>query len=286
MIMKLALGSAQFGMEYGINNLEGKIPEKEVKNILEFASKSGIDTIDTAYSYGDSERVIGNIISEEKLDFKIVSKFPSSNENLTDIFNKTLSRLSIDKIYGYLFHSFSSFIENKKNFETLKVLKKEGKIEKIGFSLYYPNELEYLLSTNIDFNIIQVPYSIFDQRFSRYFEQLKYKQIEIHTRSVFLQGLVFKNPDDFKGNFKNIIPKLKAIKNIAHDLNINVSDVFLNFAILNPYIDKVVIGVDNIENLMSNIMSLKNIEKVNAAYQNLICLYEEDESIILPFKWS
>ena len=286
MIMKLALGSAQFGMKYGINNPGGKIPEKEVNNILEFAYKSGINTIDTAYSYGDSERVIGNIISEEKLDFKIVSKFPSSNENLTDIFNKTLSRLSIDKIYGYLFHSFSSFIENKKNFETLKVLKKEGKIEKIGFSLYYPNELEYLLSTNIDFNIIQVPYSIFDQRFSRYFEQLKYKQIEIHTRSVFLQGLVFKNPDDFKGNFKNIIPKLKAIKNIAHDLNINVSDVFLNFAILNPYIDKVVIGVDNIENLMSNIMSLKNIEIVNSVYQNLINLYEEDESIILPFKWS
>ncbi|MHA1381292.1 MAG: aldo/keto reductase [Candidatus Helarchaeota archaeon] len=286
MIMKLALGSAQFGMKYGINNPRGKIPEIEVKNILKFAYKSEIDTIDTAYSYGESERVIGNIINEGKFNLKIVSKFPSSNENLIDIFNKTLSRLSMDKIYGYIFHSFSSFIENKKNFEILKVLKKEGKIDKIGFSLYYPNELEYLLSTNIDFDIIQVPYSIFDQRFSRYFEQLKYKQIEIHTRSVFLQGLVFKNPDDLKENFKKIIPKLKVIQNIAYNFNINVSDVFLNFAILNPYIDKVVIGVDSIENLKSNIMSLKNIEIVKSVYQNLINLYEEDESIILPFNWS
>ncbi len=285
---KIVLGTAQFGMNYGINNVRGKIPYNEVVEILIFAYKNGIDTLDTAYSYGESEEIIGKAISNSSLKFNIISKLPDveNEKNVENIFNETLKRLREKKLYGYLFHNFETFRKHPYIYNVFQELKRSNKVEKIGFSLYYPSEIDYLLNNKIDFDIVQIPYSIFDQRFESYFPLLKERDIEIHVRSVFLQGLFFKKPEDLNGNFTVIKDKINTIIQISKNMNTTISSVCLKFALINENIDKVVIGVDNIENLMSNIMSLKNIEIVNSVYQNLINLYEEDESIILPFKWS
>ena len=105
---------------------------------------------------------------------------------------ESLNRLNLKKVYGALFHVFDDFNKNKQLYEKLNNFKKDGLVEKIGFSLYFPEQLEQLINSKIDIDIIQVSYSIFDQRFVKYFKDLKMLGIEIHVRSVFLHGLYFK----------------------------------------------------------------------------------------------
>jgi len=288
--MKLALGSAQFGLNYGINNKKGKVPKEEVFKILEHASKKEIDTIDTASGYGDSEEIIGEFIqknSHKCHNLRIISKLSSDEEGEAEsLFKESLKKLNSGKVYGYLIHDFQQFLEKPEIWSILKKLKQENKAEKIGFSLYYPKEAEYILENNIDIDIIQSPYSVFDQRFSKIFSLLKEKGVEIHVRSVFLQGLVFKKPDELTGNFIDIKNKILSLHSISEEIDIPLNALCLNFAILNENIDKVIVGVDSLENLQQNTESLKHKNRVKKRYQKLLELKEENENIILPTNWN
>lgn len=283
---KIALGTAQFGMDYGINNQRGKIPETEIFEILYEASRSGIDTLDSAYAYGDSEAVIGSFIRESKTDFKIVSKSPKCDIEETEIiFNSSLKRLGIRALYGYLIHDFAHYRKYPELWDIMGDLKSRGKIEKIGFSLYFPSELDYILENKLNIDIIQVPYSIFDQRFAQYFQELKNNDVEIHVRSVFLQGLVFRNPDELDNYFTKIKEKLVNLNSLSIKQNIPIVALSLNFAALNSLVDKVVVGVDSLNNLKEIISSLDYHREVQNIISELYWFKEEDENIILPFNW-
>ncbi len=284
--MKLALGTVQFGLDYGINNKRGKVPKKDVFEILKEALKNKIDVLDTAYAYGDSEKVIGEFIQKNNAKFKIISKLPSEGVNdIEKFFEESLKRLNCNDVYGYLVHDFKEFIKNPEKWSVLEGLKKQDKIKKIGFSLYSPEEIEQLLKKKIKFDIVQVPYSIFDQRFSKVFELLKKKNVEIHVRSVFLQGLVFKKSSKLKSNFTKIKKKLALLNDISKKIEVPISSLCINFALLNKNIDKIVIGIDSIENLKENIEVLKDKNKVKKVYDELSSLKEVDEKIILPSNW-
>ena len=283
---KLVLGTAQFGLNYGINNKIGKIPKKEVFKILTYAKKNNIDTLDTAYDYGDSEKIIGQFIKKKKTSFKIISKLPKCNSKTTrGFFLKSLAMLRQDRIYGCLIHDFNSFLKDDDCWHVLKKLKAKKKIRKIGFSLYYPKELEHLLKNEINFDIIQFPYNIFDQRFAPYFTQLKRKNIEIYIRSVFLQGLIFKKPEELKGRLSQLKNKLFFLNNLAKKENIPLSALAINFTLLNKNIHRVIIGVENLVNLKENMKSVSYYRKVKGLLHQLKKLEEKDESILLPLKW-
>ena len=197
---RLSLGTVQFGMPYGISNRTGRIPKEEAFKILQYAHENGIDTLDTAYSYGESEERIGDFIAASGRNFNIVSKAPHLDKHgVSDIEGyclETLKRLRKKNIYGYLIHKFDDIVRHKNQWSKLESLKRKGLVRKIGVSLYNPQDLEYLLSNDTRIDIIQFPYSVFDRRFEGYFALLKEKNIEIHVRSVFLQGFVFLKPDD------------------------------------------------------------------------------------------
>lgn len=286
---KIALGTVQFGLDYGINNKKGKIHRKDVFDILEFASKHGIDILDTAHSYGNSEKIIGGFLSKSEKSFKIVSKVPQINDekNLQDYFIESLRNLGVSELYAYLFHNFQSYIDNPTLLDDIYKLKNSGKIQKVGFSLYYPSELEYLINNNIDFDILQVPYSVFDQRFGKYFEKLRKKKVEIHIRSVFLQGLVFKDLSKLEARFDSIRGKLIILNNISTTSGLSISALCLNFAVLNRFIDRVIIGVDSLANLKENLIDLhpKFENKVSEYYSDLKQLSVDDEKVILPINW-
>jgi aryl-alcohol dehydrogenase-like predicted oxidoreductase len=284
--LKLALGTVQFGLDYGITNKKGKIPKKEVFEILEYAFENQIDTLDTAYAYGDSEKVIGEFIKESKKEFRIISKAQSNNiKKVEKMFYQSLERLNQEKIYGYLIHDFKKFLNNKNFFCMLQKFKAEGKIDKIGFSLYHPKEASYLLDKEISFDIIQVPFNIFDQRFSKIIPLLRENGVEIHVRSVFLQGLVFREPEKLERSFIKIKNRLLELREVSKDLNVPISTLCINFAVLNENIDAVVIGVDSLDNLKENIKSLDYKFQCTKVYENLLNMKEEDENIILPMNW-
>lgn len=283
---KIALGTAQFGLDYGINNKRGKIPPEEVFKILEEAGESGIDTLDTAYAYGDSEKIIGEYLKKKKSHFKVISKLPPCDiEQAAKFFTISLEHLKTDKLYGYLLHEFETYPEIIEKLKVLEKFKKSDKVSKIGFSLYYPEQLKSLISNNIHFDIIQIPYNIFDQRFLPFFPLLKKRHIEVHIRSVFLQGLILKSPQEINNQFIKIKDKLSAIHSLSQESNIPISALCLNFAVTNKFIDKVIIGIDNIEHLRINIKSLEYERNIANVYARLAALREDDENIILPTHW-
>jgi aryl-alcohol dehydrogenase-like predicted oxidoreductase len=283
---KIALGTAQFGMDYGINNSRGKVPKEEVFEILNKALQSGVHTLDTSYSYGESEAVIGDFIGKYRKNFKVVSKLPKCDaRDVESIVDASLKKLNVGMFYGYLIHNFQHYLDNPEILNALEKLKSEGKIRQVGFSLYFPHELDYVLENKIQVDMILVPYSIFDQRFEKYFARLKKRDVEIHIRSVFLQGLVFKKPDDLNGRFAQIKEKIASLNSMAMKLNIPIVGLCFNFAVLNRYVDKVIVGVDGIEDFKEVVHLSRHLPEVARVYDELLCFKEDDEKIILPFNW-
>ncbi len=284
---KITLGTVQFGMDYGINNKRGKVPKKEVFAILDYALKNDVNILDTAQSYGDSEKVIGDFIRKRKANFQVISKLPGtiSSRDIDKILKDSLTNLNIKVFYGYLIHDFNSFLKNPKIYETLKMYKTHGTIKKLGFSLYHPQELEYLLQNNIAFDLIQIPYNLFDQRFEPYFKTLKDRGVEIHVRSVFLQGLLFKKPHELPEFLLKAKDNLRILNDLSKENNLTIESICINFALANENIDHVVLGVDNVLNLKDNLSVLKDQNIILKFYDKLKMLKIENEQIILPTTW-
>ncbi len=285
---KLALGTAQFGMDYGINNPRGKIPFQEVSKILHLASFYKIDLLDTAYLYGESEKVIGRCLTNTGLSFKLVSKLPSveSRKEAENYLSQSLKRLCVKNLYGYLIHNFENFKKNLWLWDFLHSLKIKGLVKKIGFSLYFPEEIEFLWTKNFIPDLLQIPFSIFDQRFRPWFQKLKTSGVEIHTRSVFLQGLVFRDPQTLPQNFEPFKQKIKELRKLAHKNNLPYEALFLCFAIENPYVDYVIVGVDGLSQIKEIIKALKYKKEIKDSFGKIFSsLALNDPEIILPFNW-
>jgi aryl-alcohol dehydrogenase-like predicted oxidoreductase len=284
--MKLCLGTVQFGLDYGINNSKGKIAEDEVVRILEFAYNHGIVILDTARGYGGSESALGRSFKKVDKEFKIITKYSAENM-VTPVssIDLSLQSLGVGHVYGYLFHKYSVFQDNPDLINDFIKIKEQGKTGKIGFSLYYPLEAEYILKNNIPCDIVQVPYNIFDQRFAYLFSDLKSKNIDIYVRSIFLQGLFFINPDKLDPYFYPVRELLKKLYKIATIYSIDISTLCLGFVNANKNIDKIVVGVDSLDDLQSNIENYSALEKSNISYHLLESFSIADECIILPFNW-
>jgi aryl-alcohol dehydrogenase-like predicted oxidoreductase len=253
LINKLILGTVQFGIDYGINNVAGQTAPDEIERILSVCKEYEIPKLDTSQAYGNSEQILGRLTDDK---FRIISKYANENLTVEKAFNDSLKRLNKGSLYGYLVHHLDSFRKQPAIWEQMIVLKNSKLVEKIGFSIYMTEELEYLLAKNIDFDLIQFPYNIFDRSFEPYFEELKRKNIEIHVRSVFLQGLFFKTPDDLPEKLSSLSPYLKNVASFCKGKDISIEELALNTAIHNKYIDGVLIGVDNHAQLLRNIKSI------------------------------
>lgn len=272
---KIALGTVQFGVNYGISNKEGQTTLPEVKKILNIAHQNNLDVIDTANAYGNSETTLGLTTLN---DFKVVSKFINVNqpEDLINQFNKSLSLLKINKLYGYIAHRPYEALNNKNIWEELLILKKEGKVSKIGFSFNTIEEAEAVINKNIIPDLIQVPFNYFDNRFEKYMIYFKNEyNTEIHTRSTFLQGLFFLKPSELNSFFnpiKGLLLELQKQEYLSYQL--------LEYVVLNDFIDKVIIGVNNSEQLIYNL----NYSKFN--YPKLSKLNTEiSNEILTPSLW-
>ena len=253
---KIVLGTVQFGCQYGINSA-GRPNEDEVRHILQKAADAGIAKLDTSSAYGDSESVLGNCIPADA-NFRIISKYPKSDVSVREMFVGSLERLKVKKLYGYLLHHFEVYRNNNAVWNEFLALKQEGLVEKIGFSLYTTDELELLLQNDVPFDLLQVPYNIFDRQFEPYVPILKGRGVEIHVRSTFLQGLFFMNREALPDKLQPLKPYLLQLDEYAQSMKMSVAEVALNHNLQNPAIDGVLIGVDNQSQLMSNLRSIRN----------------------------
>lgn len=253
---KLVLGTVQFGLQYGVNSA-GRPSEDAVRSILTEASKGGITTLDTSSAYGNSEEILGECTTPEE-NFKIVSKYPKGAIPVREMFSSSLTRLQVDNLYGYLLHHFEVYKNNPKVWDEFIALKETGKVRKIGFSLYTPEELQFILDNKSPFDLIQVPFNIFDKKFLPLMKDVHDKGVEIHARSTFLQGLFFKDREALPENLKPMKKYLLQLDEFSKQSGLSISEIALNYNIQNPYIDGVLIGVDNVEQLRTNLASVKD----------------------------
>lgn len=282
--MKLALGTVQFGLDYGINNKNGIVSLDEINRILDFAQKNNVTIIDTAQAYGKSEEQLGQ--SGFK-NFNYVTKLkPSfSNEMIDFLVDESFNKLHIIQLYGILYHSYNDYSSNPESIKSLYKIREKGKVAKIGFSLYHPEELENLLYNKIDFDLIQIPFNIFDQRFSKYFKVLKERNVEIHCRSVFLQGLVFMNPNNMNQHFSCYVDFFKKFHSEINKLGGTVAEICLKYVLSFEEIDQVIIGVNSLNELINNINLLK-VKPYDKELRNIFNNYQiSDDQIILPYNW-
>jgi len=257
--MKIALGSVQFGIPYGVSNNEGKTSKKQALSILNFAQKKGIRTIDTAPSYGDSERVLGKLFEGEEWDittktlpFNSKSINEEQIEQLRSVFRESLVSLHKKSIYGLLVHSCNDLLKpgGEKIFREMERLREIGMVKKIGVSAYSSKQIAAILDKfNID--LIQLPINIFDQHLfvDGWLEKLKNKNVEIHARSTFLQGLLLMPRTTIPTYFLPIKEKIELFSKSAQELSLSKLELALGYVMGINEIDKIVVGVNTIEQL-------------------------------------
>ncbi|MCH2673097.1 MAG: aldo/keto reductase [Dehalococcoidia bacterium] len=285
---KLALGTVQFGMDYGINS-GIKVEQNEVLKIVNLARKSGITLIDTAQLYGSSEKVLGNV---NTVDFDIVTKSRAFeqdiiNENEANLvindLDHSLKLLKQKSLYAFLVHHGEDLLKpgGEMIFNKLQILKEQGLVKKIGFSAYIDNQLIKIIE-RFDIDIIQLPMNILDNRLinNGLLNKLYSRGIEIHTRSVFLQGLLLMDMDKRPKYFDRWSNLWKFWYEWLTDNKLSPLEASIRYMISKPEISRVLVGVDNKE-------QLKNI--INASDGNVPTIPEElktdDPDLLNPGNW-
>ena len=287
---KIILGTVQFGLDYGINNSNGKPSQQTVNQLLDVAFDKHILFLDTAEAYGNSQEVIGEYHKQSSNKFNVITKFSSSRFDLSLSLRKRvkedINTLKVDSLYCYMFHNYTDFKSYYSGFENdIIQLKKEGLINKIGVSVYTNDELEDLLNYDT-IDVVQIPFNLLDNSTQRgsILKKAKLKGVEIHTRSVFLQGLFFKDLNALPEKVKPIKNSLQELKDIASSNNIKLSSLAFNYVYQQIFIDNVLIGVDTIEQLNEN-LQLSATPISSEIINRIDKIVVEDKSLLNPSNW-
>ncbi|MBL07218.1 MAG: aldo/keto reductase [Chloroflexi bacterium] len=288
MSKKIALGTVQFGIDYGINS-GIKVESNEVINIINYARDNDIKLLDTAQLYGSSEKVLGDANTK---DFDIVTKTRGFDQEvitkkiaslvISDL-NKSLRLLKQKSLYAFLVHHGEDLLKpgGELIFNQLQILKNQGLVNKIGVSAYIDDQLIKIID-RFDIDIIQLPMNILDRRLieNGLLKKIYSKGIEIHTRSAFLQGLLLMN--------QNTIPKKfdrwKDLWNLWYewlaDNKLSALEATIRYMVSIPEITKVLVGVDN-KNQLQKILQAEdgNIPSIPKE------LSSNDVSLLNPGNW-
>lgn len=282
--MKLGIGTAQFGLDYGISNKEGQTSLGEVRKTFDYAYKNSIKIIDTAYLYGNSEEIIGLCLNNHENNFKIVTKtVKTSNPNeLESAFLASLNKLNQESVYGLMFHDADNLIDdNGSLWKKMTEFKNKGLVDKIGVSVYSGKQIDIILNkTEID--IIQVPVNVFDQRLIQndYLRKLKDKNIEIHARSPFLQGLLLMNQKEIPDYFTEIKNHIEKYQKTLTANKISLLEGALSFVKNINEIDFIICGINNCNQLNEIIKAYNKTHNIDLSKFAI-----NDEKFVNPTKW-
>jgi hypothetical protein len=287
MTLKIVLGAAQFGLSYGVANNNGQVTTQELKKIIQLAKQANISKLDTAIVYGNSEKALGNIgIS----DWNIITKIPEAPTEVRDIkswvYSETqnsLNRLNTSRLYAVMLHTTSILSSDnaKEYWDALQELKQQGVVQKIGYSIYNPGELDEYYGKYYP-DIIQAPYNILDNRLKKsgWLQKLSDDAVEVHVRSVFLQGLLLMNKNQRPSYFKRWSELWQKWHSWLSLRNITALEAALWFVLQEDLIDNVVVGVDSADHLQDILDALGEYHNITVTD-----FLSEDLNLIDPSHW-
>lgn len=297
-MVKLCLGTVQFGMKYGINNQGGQPSEEACFEMLDLALGRGVRVIDTARAYGTAEVVIGNYLEYRKCSrhVDIISKLRPNviEQDEKDVYSvirreleDSLKRLRVSCLNGYLLHT-PEYVYREDIVQALFRLKDEKLIRNTGVSIYHMEEGYEAIKRQMDY--VQLPYSILDQRGikSDFIRQAKEAGMTVFTRSAFLQGLLMMDLDKIPKKLGHSKQYLESFHALAKKYKKPETELLIQFVKALNDIDYLVIGVDNKEQLMEDMelfyagrfIESEILKAIQKDYSQV------EDSIILPSLWA
>ena len=284
---KIIIGTAQFGLNYGIANSLGKMKTNEIKKIIKYAKTNHIKNIDTAHAYGDSEQRLGNVGIK---NFNVIVKLPATNPTLPydqwvkKSIHSSFKKLKINKADTVLVHN-AKFLLNpkmgKKIYEELKKFKNKNIIKNIGVSIYSISDLKNIIK-KFPMDVMLISLNIFDQRIlnKKIINTLKRKNIKIYTRSTFLQGLLLMPKNKLPAKFNRWEKKFDMWFKELKNKKVSAYDACLDFVLKNKDIDKILIGIDDFKQFKE---IFKDKPKININYKKFNS--NKINKLINPAKW-
>ena len=297
-ISALSLGTVQLGLSYGINNAVGKPSQETANAILNAAIDGGINTLDTAGAYGDSEVVIGNwlkTVPAEKRPF-IVTKAAgldhSSLENLRkDLFGRVKTskeRLGVEKLDLLMLHHFDDYLCDKENVRmVMEELKASGEVRFIGASAYSHHDYGELADTGFD--ATQIPLNLFDwkQIENGGLKKLEQSGMMVFVRSVYLQGLVFQKPETLAPHMEFARPTLEKFQYLCKKYELTPAALALSYALSLPGVTSLVLGSEKAEQVRQNLALMDQAVELSAEQMAEIreLFLDTPEQVLNPALW-
>ena len=281
--MKLMLGTVQFGQNYGVSNRLGVTPVNEVSKIISFARSEGIDAIDTASAYGESQTVLGRIGVK---DFLISTKIPSMRNqdiSIREIVETSLDRLKLNKVHTVLFHDAKDLAGSVgiAAYDQLNDLKEQGLVSKIGVSTYSPQEA-IELTERFAMDVIQIPCNVLDQRLMEEGVLTQLSGVELHIRSAFLQGLLLMPIGEIPEYFSPIKQKLIKYHELIQSCSLSPLEGALGFIRSQNNFEKLVVGV----NSLAQLREIVDAYRMDNECPNISQFAETDLDFINPSRWT
>ncbi len=290
--MKVGLGAVQFGVDYGISNKAGKTSALEAVKILEAAAEQGVRVIDTASLYGNSEEVLGLSLPPEAR-FDIVTKTPqfakqhidkNDAQHLEETFRLSLKKLRKPSVYGLLVHRADDLFADGGSLlmDKMQEIKESGAVKKIGVSIYSGQQIDKILE-QYSIDLIQLPINILDQRLLRsgHLQKLKQAGVEVHARSIFLQGLLLMDQQSLPPHFDGVREHLKCFHRFIQDRGLTPIQAALGFGEDIPEIDCVICGINNHQQLQEICMAAQ----IKVKHEDYAQFAIENELILNPSNW-
>jgi aryl-alcohol dehydrogenase-like predicted oxidoreductase len=284
---QLALGTVQFGLPYGVSNQSGQVSPPAVKAMLQLASSHAIDMLDTAIAYGSSESRLGQAGVGA---FKVVSKLPEVPAGCMDVsawvqeqVAGSLARLGTNSLHGVLLHKPEQLLGEKGSeiYRALQRLKRLGHMQKIGVSIYAPQQLDALVPL-YSFDLVQAPINLIDRRLhtSGWLQRLAFEGVEVHARSAFLQGLLLMP----KASIPNYFAQWPEVWAKWHDWlsahDVSALQACLAYPLSLAGVSRVVVGADSPDQLAQIICAA-----AQAYITDLPDLQSSDENLVNPACW-
>jgi aryl-alcohol dehydrogenase-like predicted oxidoreductase len=253
---QLILGTVQFGLDYGITNSSGEIPDQVVQQMLVFAEEHDIRIFDTAADYGNSQYRLGQLAPIGNSN-RYVTKFslPTDGSSPTheNVYSDSMKLLQVEKLHGVLFHKLEDLRDSRleKTLEILRAGRDAGILSKIGVSIYNRADFELALEVFPDLDLLQLPANVLDMNLleSEEVHKLKSRGVEIHVRSVFLQGLLLTSPSQLSDFFEPLKPALIKLQNVAAKTGKSVLELVLAKIRHHRYVDAVLVGATTLGEL-------------------------------------
>jgi aryl-alcohol dehydrogenase-like predicted oxidoreductase len=288
--MRLALGTVQFGADYGVSNQEGRVSTRTVGEILTAAREEGVDLLDTAHLYGDAEAVLGAALTASAM-VRIVTKTPRFDgagpdgpRRLQDAFSMSLARLGRKAVHGLLFHHAPDLLgeDGDRLWSAASELRERGLVTALGVSVYAPEDASRILE-RFPVELVQLPLNVLDRRFveTGVLDALVAAGAEVHVRSAFLQGLLLMDPSETPRHFTPIRALLGRYHAARTAAGLSPVEAALGFLRGIPGIQRVVVGVTRPAELRECAAAARR--RVNMDYGPYSC---QDPDMIEPFRWT